>query len=720
MVGGWVVFVGVVGSSLPTSVRASSRVFPVVLVHLILAIMANNTLILRSYVTQAIIESIDGPDTPSAQCLFAQQGKIKGNNSLMCCTRSRLPELEYQFHENTLFEAIYGIYNLIGGTYIALLVESEAWVNVTGMKIRRAKKIVIQPLFQANVNLSESQQIDDDIYLRLLRQAFSEHTFFYSKDFDLSHSQQRLAKMKLNKSLNISAPWKSADPRFFWNLDVVSELVSCGANDWIIPFVSGYVEIRPDCVIDEHTFTLLLISRRSRYNQGCRFFRRGINSDGNVANFVETEQLLLFPDGRLTSYVQTRGSIPIIWQSFPMMKYAPEVKIDPSTQKSVEFATLHTRNLLDCYSNNLGRSGVLFVNLIDQKKEQGMLGEAFKRCINDVKAATTRNIYAIDYIWFDFHAETAKPGKWNNLCKLLVLSEKIFNSQGYFTMNANGLVTSWQEGCIRTNCMDNLDRTNVVQSLFARQSILHQLQLQKLPMPVSLSVPGAPSITASGDERTLQASAAAKYIEKNQAAVSNSNSTNNNDGSSSSSKSTLDSAYPAFETIFKKVWVNHADSISRSYAGTGALKVDFTLTGNRTIKGLFSDGFNSCKRYYINNFTDGIKQDSIDLLLGNYVPNSHMSSPFMHDPQQHDDLTSALLKWFFFVMSIFSLRTFVFSALDTSTSLADLVIFMRQSLIVAHVFLLYLTFIIVKKGSLVGERLVVKNRLFPGVDQNFR
>lgn len=32
------------------------------------------------------------------------------------------------------------------------------------------------------------------------------------------------------------------------------------------------------------------------------------------------------------------------------------------------------------------------------------------------------------------------------------------------------------QGVVRTNCMDNLDRSNVVQSLFARYSVLRQFE----------------------------------------------------------------------------------------------------------------------------------------------------------------------------------------------------------------------------------------------------
>jgi hypothetical protein len=53
----------------------------------------------------------------------------------------------------------------------------------------------------------------------------------------------------------------------------------------------------------------MLISRRSRDRAGLRFQRRGIDDEGNVANFVETEQIVrCMSKGRAFSFVQVRGS----------------------------------------------------------------------------------------------------------------------------------------------------------------------------------------------------------------------------------------------------------------------------------------------------------------------------------------------------------------------------------------------------------------------------
>lgn len=57
--------------------------------------------------------------------------------------------------------------------------------------------------------------------------------------------------------------------------------------------MQGTLQIEP-CQIDGYGFDFVLISRRSRERAGMRYQRRGINEDGQVANFVETEQAVIF------------------------------------------------------------------------------------------------------------------------------------------------------------------------------------------------------------------------------------------------------------------------------------------------------------------------------------------------------------------------------------------------------------------------------------------
>ena len=56
------------------------------------------------------------------------------------------------------------------------------------------------------------------------------------------------------------------------------------------------------------------------------------------------------------------------------------------------------------------------------------------------------------------------------------------------------------------------------------------------------------------------------------------------------------------------VWSDHADLISKAYAGSGAMKTDFTRTGKRTRRGAFDDLTKGVLRYLRNNHFDGARQ----------------------------------------------------------------------------------------------------------------
>ena len=67
---------------------------------------------------------------------------------------------------------------------------------------------------------------------------------------------------------------------------------------------------------------------------------------------------------------------------------------------------------------------------------------------------------------------------------------------------------------------------------------------------------------------------------------------------------------------FQSLWANNGDVLSRQYAGTNALKGDFTRTGERNLSGLMRDGMNSANRYYLNQFRDAIRQAAIEIMTG--------------------------------------------------------------------------------------------------------
>ena len=56
-----------------------------------------------------------------------------------------------------------------------------------------------------------------------------------------------------------------------------------------------------------------LITRRSCKKAQTRYNARGLDDDGNVANFNETEQICIIGK-RVYAHVQIRGSVPVFFQ----------------------------------------------------------------------------------------------------------------------------------------------------------------------------------------------------------------------------------------------------------------------------------------------------------------------------------------------------------------------------------------------------------------------
>ena len=108
----------------------------------------------------------------------------------------------------------------------------------------------------------------------------------------------------------------------------------------LVPIIQGHVEIE-HYSIDGHKFRFILISRRSCERAGFRYQRRGIDAEGNVANFVETEQILSFDAAtnekhHIVSFVQIRGSskckcLLMTFKQIIMVRCSPAVLDSEST-----------------------------------------------------------------------------------------------------------------------------------------------------------------------------------------------------------------------------------------------------------------------------------------------------------------------------------------------------------------------------------------------------
>ncbi|XP_033158809.1 phosphatidylinositide phosphatase SAC1 isoform X1 [Drosophila mauritiana] len=398
------------------------------------------------------------------------------------------------------------------------------------------------------------QRKENETYLRLLRQTLDTKFFYFSYRYDLTNSLQRQREVAQSRP-EVSGLLQRAEQRFVWNGFVLRQFNCDKMQKFQLPLVLGFVSIN-QVQINGQTFFWSIITRRSVQRAGTRLFCRGSDEQGHVANFVETEQIVEF-NGQLTGFVQTRGSMPFHWHQLPNLRYKPRPVLVPG-KDHLAACSLHFKEQIRLYGNNVA------VNLVDHKGAEGELEATYARLVREIGNPQVR------YESFDFHSECRKM-RWD---RLNILIDRLAHEQdqfGVYHVFDDGKLVSTQTGVFRTNCIDCLDRTNVVQSMLARRSLT--AVLQKL------------GVLHVGQK--------------------------------------VEHASDIFESIFKGVWADNADLVSLQYSGTCALKTDFTRTGKRTKSGAMQDGKNSLMRYYLNNFADGQRQDSIDLFLGKYLVNDN-------------------------------------------------------------------------------------------------
>ncbi|EDU49990.1 synaptojanin-1 [Pyrenophora tritici-repentis Pt-1C-BFP] len=518
---------------------------------------------------------------------------------------------------------ILGIIKLRLDKYIIVITKAQPMGRIKGHMIY---KIVATEFL--SLREKPLHDPDEDNYLSLLKTLLKTSPLFFSYSFDITNTFQRQAH--LDPSIPL---WKRADDRFYWNRFVSSDLIDFrgglsggygrhssgnhpGADPYILPIMYGMMEIK-NTSIKGTPLTFILITRRSRLKAGTRYFSRGIDENGNVSNFNETEQTIILNDkassgpggfganqngaagaaaGKETqvlAYVQTRGSVPVYWAEINTLKYTPKLQVR-GVENALPAAKKHFAEQIRLYGDNW------MVNLVNQKGREQRVKEAYEEMVNLLHTSPAENVegdritpekfHIIDparaqtvydrlhYVYFDFHNET-KGLRWDRAKLLLNQLEPHILKHGYFCGvdmpgDAGGVeVRRHQTAVVRTNCMDCLDRTNVVQSMLGRYV------LSRMLIDLGLMREGE---SAEEDQ--------------------------------------------AFEHLFRNVWADNADVVSKSYSGTGALKTDFTRLGVRTKQGALQDLNNSITRYCLNNFADGPRQDAFDLFLGTYLPSDSAMS----------------------------------------------------------------------------------------------
>ncbi|KAI1500120.1 SacI homology domain-containing protein [Biscogniauxia marginata] len=421
-----------------------------------------------------------------------------------------------------------------------------------------------------------------------LQKLLGNGSFYYSTDFDLTN---RLQDRPVDSD---TFDIDNFDDSFLWNSFMISPLVqfrsrlqahereALDASRILTSAIRGFCLTMtiPQSAAPLRDSTsglpsfLTVISRLSCKRAGTRFNSRGIDDEGNVANFVETETIYWSPSGVLFSYAQVRGSVPVFWeQTAGLIPGQQKITITRSADGTQPAFNKHFEDLEQSYG------AVHIVNLLSAAKPgEAELTQLYHYGVQHCSLVRPGEKQTSDHVLlretdYDFHAETKAMG-YEAARDIRRYIEHSADGFAYFLAeqtndmidlaneakdNQRMVVVLQQEGVFRTNCLDCLDRTNLIQTLISQMAV------------------------------------EAFLSHRGEYAASD------------------------FWVRHSTLWADNGDALSRIYAGTGALKSSFTRHGKMSLAGAFADARKSATRLYINNFTDKARQNTIDILLGRLV-----------------------------------------------------------------------------------------------------
>ncbi|XP_061998009.1 phosphoinositide phosphatase SAC6 [Rosa rugosa] len=399
---------------------------------------------------QYVIEPTDGSNG-SSLAVSRVDGSMSLIEKLPESSSVRVPKIR------TIFGVV-GVLKLVAGSYLMVITERQSVGSYLGHPIYKVSSFKVFPCDHSLRNSPAEQKKMETEFSALLNIAERTPGLYFSYEANLTLSSQRLNDLGgESKSLPL---WRQAEPRFLWNNYMLENLIDNKLDPYLLPIVQGSFH-HFQAAIGKDIVDVTLIARRCTRRNGTRMWRRGADPDGYVANFVETEQIMHL-NGFTASFVQVRGSIPLLWDQIVDLTYKPKFEI-VRLEEAPRVAERHFLDLRKKYG------AVLAVDLVNTHGGEGRLSEKFANAMQHIVSDDLR------YWHFDFH----------HICghvhfeRLSILYEQIvdfLDRNGYLLLNENGEKMKEQLGVVRTNCIDCLDRTNVTQSMIGRNMLECQLR----------------------------------------------------------------------------------------------------------------------------------------------------------------------------------------------------------------------------------------------------
>ena len=342
---------------------------------------------------------------------------------------------EYNAYESEarVIYGVLGIINIYPISYLWVITEydNSKLLRICGEEVYQISKVELIPL--ASKDKSDNKAYKDGIK-RLLSSGF-----YFSYGYDLTKRLQR----------------SKGDDKYWWNKNLYVDFKNYNiSSDWAVKVIQGYVG-HASMPVESHTMEISLISRRRYAMAGTRYSKRGIDDNGNVANFVESEQIIQIEDYKI-AIVQIRGSVPAFWEQTGI---SANLKMTRNFEMDNKAFDKHFKDMLDEYDK------IVWANLLNNKRSYELvLIKRFEELVKKVKGTNNR------YLYFNFHKEW-ENNNFNALHEKLKVGN-IANFLGYHIKH-KGKTLKNQVGVFRSNWLDWLDRTNIWQAYYCFKGFHH-------------------------------------------------------------------------------------------------------------------------------------------------------------------------------------------------------------------------------------------------------
>ncbi|OMO66058.1 hypothetical protein COLO4_30835 [Corchorus olitorius] len=509
---------------------------------------------------------------------------------------------------------IVGFVKFLGPYYMLLITKRRKIGAICGHTIYAITKSEMIPIPNSPIQSNMAYSKNEKRYKKLLCTVDLTKDFFFSYSYNVMHSLQRNLCRNETGLVNY-------ETMFVWNEFLTRGIRNNLKNTlWTVALVYGFFK-QVNLSVSGRDFKLTLIARRSRHYAGTRYLKRGVNEKGRVANDVETEQIVFedVPEGcptQISSVVQNRGSIPLFWsQETSRLNIKPDIilsKKDPN----YEATRLHFESLVRRYGNP-----IIILNLIkrsEKKPRETILRAEFANAIrfinkslmkeNRLRATNVLTLlgrvadYALNLtgIFYCQVTPNSRPEGLlslsclvqNNECSTQIVSDRsvdvekleisIGNEEQDSSEKHHVKPPMFQNGVLRTNCIDCLDRTNVAQYAYGLMALGRQLH--------------AMGFTES---------------------------------------QTLDQNSPLADDLMG-VYETMGDTLALQYGGSAAHnKIFCQRRGQWKAATQSQEFFRTLQRYYSNAYMDAEKQSAINLFLGHFQPQQGRPALWELDSDQH-------------------------------------------------------------------------------------